>query len=85
MILPEGSPMPEMISEDDARYALDLVQAICTQVGPGMPGTPQERERAAMIQKELEAHQFEAAIVKIIRLCKDQESKSGQSGREIEE
>ena len=32
--------MPEIISEDDARYALDLVQAICTQVGPGMPAAP---------------------------------------------
>jgi hypothetical protein len=48
--------MPEMISEDHARYARDLVQAICTQVGPGMPGSPQERERAAMIKTELETH-----------------------------
>ena len=48
--------MLEMISEDDARYARDLVQAICTQVGPGMPGSPQERERAAMIKTELETH-----------------------------
>ena len=48
--------MPETISEEDACYALELVKTICTQVGPGMPGTPQERERAAMIQKELEAY-----------------------------
>jgi hypothetical protein len=48
--------MPEIITEDDARYAIDLVKAICTQVGPGSPGTPQERARAAMIQKELESH-----------------------------
>jgi hypothetical protein len=46
----------EVIREDDARFALELVQAICAQVGPGLPGSPQERERAAMIQKELEAH-----------------------------
>jgi len=54
MILPKDSLMPEIISEDDACYARDLVQAICTQVGPGMPGSPQERERAAMIKTELE-------------------------------
>jgi hypothetical protein len=48
--------MPQIITEDDARYALDHVKAICTEVGPGSPGTPQERERAAMIQKELESH-----------------------------
>jgi hypothetical protein len=48
--------MPEMIASDDARYALDIVGAICTQVGPGLPGSPQERERAAMIEKEMESH-----------------------------
>jgi len=48
--------MAETITEADAGYALEIVKTICTQVGPGMPGTPQERERAAMIQKELEAH-----------------------------
>jgi hypothetical protein len=48
--------MHQIITEDDARYAFDLVKAICTEVGPGSPGTPQERERAAMIQKELESH-----------------------------
>jgi hypothetical protein len=45
-----------MITDQDAQYALDLVKAICTQVGPGIPGSSQERERAAMIQKELESH-----------------------------
>lgn len=38
--------MPEMINSDDAQYALDIVKTICTQVGPGLPGTSQERERA---------------------------------------
>lgn len=46
----------EAITRDDARYAMDLVTAICTEVGPGLPGSPQERERAAMIQVELESH-----------------------------
>lgn len=48
--------MPETITDDDAQYACDLVETICTQVGPGVPGSPQERERAAIIQKELESH-----------------------------
>ncbi len=48
--------MPEMITERDAQYALDLVKEICTQVGPGLPGSPQERERAGIVQRELEAH-----------------------------
>ncbi len=48
--------MAEIITNDDAQYAIDIVKAICTQVGPGLPATPQERERAAMIKKELESH-----------------------------
>jgi hypothetical protein len=48
--------MPEIITTDDAQYALDIVKAICTQVGPGLPGTSQERERAAFIKKEMESY-----------------------------
>ncbi|HEX9028021.1 MAG TPA: M28 family peptidase [Anaerolineales bacterium] len=49
--------MSEMtIDTQDAQYAFGIVKAICEQVGPGIPGSTQERERAAMIQKELEAH-----------------------------
>jgi hypothetical protein len=48
--------MATEITTQDAQYALDLVKRICTKVGPGLPGTPQERERAAMIKKELESH-----------------------------
>ena len=48
--------MPEMITDSDAQYAFDIVKAICTEVGPGLPGTSQERERAEMIKKELESH-----------------------------
>jgi hypothetical protein len=39
-----------------ARYAADIVKTICEKVGPGLPGTVQERERALVIKKELEAH-----------------------------
>ena len=45
--------MPEIITSDDAQYALDIVKKICTQVGPGLPGTSQERERAGIIKNEL--------------------------------
>ena len=31
--------MPEIISDKDACYALDIVKAICTEVGPGLPAS----------------------------------------------
>lgn len=49
-------PEPGVVTSDDAQYALDLVKAICAEVGPGLPGSPQERERARMIEEGLEAH-----------------------------
>jgi len=48
--------MSAIITENDARYAYDLLKRICTEVGPGMPGTTQERERAAILKEELELH-----------------------------
>lgn len=48
--------MPELISDQDAVYALEIVKDICSKAGPGLPGSPKERERAAMIQKDLESH-----------------------------
>ena len=48
--------MPETITDNDAQYAFDIVKTICTEVGPGLPGSPQERERAAVFKKELEMH-----------------------------
>jgi len=48
--------MTEMITDSDAQYAYDIVKAICTEVGPGLPGSSQERGRAAMIEKELASH-----------------------------
>ncbi len=41
---------------DGAAYALGLVRTICTTVGPGLPGSAQERERADAIRDELAAH-----------------------------
>jgi hypothetical protein len=48
--------MSEIITKNDAQYAFDIVKKICTQVGPGLPGSIQEQERAAMIKQELESH-----------------------------
>jgi hypothetical protein len=48
--------MPEYVSNSDAQYAFDIVKTICTEVGPGLPGSSQERERAAILRKELVAH-----------------------------
>jgi hypothetical protein len=47
--------MQETIGYDDAQYAYDLVRTICKKVGPGLPGSMQERERAYIIKKELES------------------------------
>ena len=48
--------MAEIITNNDAQYAFDLVEKICTEVGPGLPATPQERARAERIKKELASH-----------------------------
>ncbi|MGD8586079.1 MAG: M28 family peptidase [Chloroflexota bacterium] len=48
--------MSAVISEDDARYAYHIVRTICSEVGPGLPGSPQERKRAAIIGNELASH-----------------------------
>jgi hypothetical protein len=48
--------MPETITADDAQYAFELVKTICTEVGPGLPGSSQEGERAAILKGELESH-----------------------------
>ncbi len=48
--------MIETITSNDAQYAFEFVKMICTGVGPGLPGSPQEQERAALFRKELESH-----------------------------
>jgi len=48
--------MAETMGLADAEYALDLVRKICAEVGPGLPATPQERQRAAVIKRELEGY-----------------------------
>lgn len=48
--------MPEIITNSDARYAYDIINKICSEVGPGLPCSSQERERADIIKKELESH-----------------------------
>jgi hypothetical protein len=48
--------MSETITSSDAQYAFELVKAICREVGPGLPGSTQERERATILEKELASH-----------------------------
>ncbi len=45
-----------MIGKNDAQYAYDIVERICTEVGPGLPGSSQEHARARILQKELESN-----------------------------
>ena len=54
--LKEDRTMLESITNDDAHYACEIVNTICTEVGPGLPGSSQERERAAVLRRELESH-----------------------------
>ena len=64
--------MPEIITDQDAQYALDIVKKICTGVGPGLPASLQERERAEMIKKELESHlSAENVVVEEFTLAPD--------------
>jgi hypothetical protein len=55
--------MPGEITTQDAEYALELVRKICTKVGPGLPGTPQERQRAELIKNELETYLGNSNVV----------------------
>lgn len=48
--------MSGAITERDAQYAFDIVKRICDEVGPGLPGSAQERERAAILKNELGTH-----------------------------
>jgi len=55
--------MDRTITHEDAQYAYDIVKRICSKVGPGIPGSCQERERAAIIARELEAHLGAGSVV----------------------
>jgi len=48
--------MNEIITNNDARYAFRIVKKICSEVGPGLPGSSEEHERANIIKNELELH-----------------------------
>lgn len=48
--------MPQDISADDAQYTFNLIKRICTEVGPGIPASSQERARANVIKEELASH-----------------------------
>ncbi len=48
--------MSSPITSKDAQYAYDMVEKICSGVGPGLPGSPQEKARAKIFQEEMESH-----------------------------
>ncbi len=48
--------MADEITIPDAQYAWGIIKKICNEVGPGLPGTPQERGRAEMIRQALASH-----------------------------
>jgi hypothetical protein len=48
--------VPEFITGNDARYAHEVIETICAEVGPGLPGSAQECERAAILKGKLESH-----------------------------
>jgi hypothetical protein len=59
----DGHAMTETITNQDAQYAWDIVKTICTDVGPGSPGSSQEWNRAAVLKKELELHLGNGCVV----------------------
>jgi hypothetical protein len=56
-------PLSEGVTEADAQYAKDLVSRICREVGPGVPGSRQERQRAEIIRRELAQHLGEKNVL----------------------
>jgi len=47
--------MAKNLDDSYSKYALSLVCKICSEVGPGAPGTPQEKARAAILKQEMES------------------------------
>jgi hypothetical protein len=46
--------MVDYLKEDDTQYAHDFIKAVCTEIGPGCPCSPQERKRAMKAKEEME-------------------------------
>jgi len=44
------------LTERDAEYAFGIVRRICSEIGPGLPGSEGERARAAALKDELVSH-----------------------------
>jgi hypothetical protein len=64
--------MSEIITSNDAQYAINIVKTICAEAGPGLPGSTQERERAEVIKKELVSHLgLEHVVVEEFTLAPD--------------
>lgn len=48
--------MPDIITQNVIQYAMDIVERICAEIGPGLPGSDQERQRAMLFANELGTH-----------------------------
>lgn len=46
--------MTELVEKTDAEFVKNFVTRVCTDVGPGCPGTPQEQARAMLAKEEME-------------------------------
>ncbi len=46
--------MPIEIPESESDYMVSFIRRICEEIGPGAPGSPQERERGMVVKEELE-------------------------------
>jgi aminopeptidase YwaD len=46
--------MNNYVNDEDVQYAHDFIKAVCTEIGPGCPCSPQERKRAMKVKEEME-------------------------------
>ncbi len=43
------------VKDEDVDFAYDLIKNICEKVGPGVPASPQERERGEIVKNSMES------------------------------
>lgn len=54
--------MAQLVTLEDAKYAHDIIKKICSEVGPGCPGSPQEQDRAMIVENEIKEFADKVAI-----------------------
>lgn len=48
-------PLDRTIFDREVAYMFGFIKRICTEIGPGIPCSPQERQRALVIKEEMQA------------------------------